>query len=425
MRFEAQDLDEVVDSPCLAGDLDIREFEVLGRPHSFALDGLDAVPLPERLLTDTEAIIEQAAAIFGGDLPYDRYQFLALFSGDGRGGLEHTDSSTLLAPRTTFAPRKDYENFAGLVAHEFFHVWNGKRMRPSGLWEFDYERENYTTLLWVTEGFTAYYDDLICRRAGILSGDRYLKLLSDNLSSFHRTPGRLLHPLSSSSFDAWIKLYRPDEHSRNSTQSYYTHGALAAMCFDLRIRDATGGERSLDDVVAQLYRATYEQGRGYSDDDVVSALSDAAGQDMAPLKAQLIDGPFDPTFDEFLNPVGLRVGRKAGDLPLLGVQFQARELKLASVLDGGAGQEGGLAPGDEILALNGLRVTRATWPSVLENVWRPEDPLHLLISRRGVILERTISPDPNPTRSWAIERDPDADERALKLRQAWLCEPSQ
>lgn len=425
VRLEARNLDDVVDAPCLAGPLDVREFEVLGRPHSFVIDGLEGVAVPDSLLADTERIINEAAAIFGGEVPYEQYQFLALFSHEGRGGLEHRDSSTLLAPRTTFHPPKSYESFAGLIAHEFFHVWNGKRMRPLGLWEFDYERENYTTLLWVTEGFTAYYDDHLCLRAGVVSSNRYLKILSENLSSFHRTPGRLLHPLSSSSFDAWIKLYRPDENSRNSTQSYYTHGALAAMCFDLRIRAATDGERSLDDAVADLYRSTFGQGRGYGDDDVVAALSRAADQDMAPLKAELVDGPFDPNFEEFLSPLGLHITEKASDQAQFGVLFRAGELRLASVLDGGAASAAQLAPGDEVLAVNGLRVTRSTWPTVLQNLWRPGEQLELLLSRRGVILERTVTPEPETTQSWRIERSEDADADAIQLRQAWLCEPSQ
>lgn len=425
VRLEASGLDEVVDAPCLAGELDVREIEVADRSHSFVFDGLEGMAVPESLLPDVRRIIEEAAAVFGGELPYDRYQFLALFSDQGRGGLEHASSSTLLAPRTTFHPRREYEDFAGLVAHEFFHVWNGKRMRPAGLWTFDYERENYTTLLWVTEGFTAYYDDHLCLRAGVLDADRYLALLDETVAALHRTPGRLHHPLGAASFDAWIKLYRPDENSRNSTQSYYAHGALAAMCFDLRIRASTDGARTLDDAVRDLYRTTYGEGRGFDDADVIAALSRAAGEDFGPLVDELIGGAFDPDFGEFFEPLGLRLTSRAGTNPELGVQLTATELQLAAVLDGGPAAAAELSPGDEILAVNGLRVTRANWSSVLQNVWREGETVDLLLSRRGVILERPVTPTAALSQGWRIERVEKASPAATRLRQAWLCEPSQ
>ncbi len=422
LRLVATNLDEVVDAPCLAGELDVRSFEHAGVSHSFVLDGLESVPVPDSLVPDTQRIIDHAAAIFGGDLPYEQYQFLSLFANSGRGGLEHTSSSVLLAPRTTFHPRKDYEDFMGLVAHEFFHVWNGKRMRPEELWHYDYEVENYTRLLWVTEGFTAYYDDLLCLRAGVLTSQSYLKLVADNIALAHKTPGRRLHPLDTASFDAWIKLYRPDENSRNSTQSYYTNGALAALCFDLHIRATTEGAHSLDDAVARLYRTTYGEGRGYRRDDVVACLSDAAGGDMSELVAELTAGPFEPDFERFLTPLGLTLRPVDRLKPYFGIQFKPRQMVVASVLTDGPGSEGGLAPGDEILAIDGLRAERSQWTTLLENLWAPGRSLRFLLARRGRIIERDVAPTPFPAESFVIEPVGEATEAQVALRTGWLGE---
>jgi predicted metalloprotease with PDZ domain len=295
-------------------------------------------------------------------------------------------------------------------------------MRPAELWQFDYESENYTTLLWVVEGMTAYYDDHLCRRAGVLSLERYLEILADGIAALHRTPGRLLHPLATASFDAWIKLYRPDENTRNSTQSYYRNGSLAALCFDLTIRAKSGGQRSLDDALAELYRSTYERGRGYTTDDVVGCLGRAAGEDLAPLVRTLVDGPFDPDFTEFFEPMGLRLVEVPGESPYFGLVFRSGDLTIATVLTDGPAAEGGLSPDDEILALNGLRVTPATWVSILQNTWREGEVVRVLVSRRGRIVERSVTPVRAAIEKCRIERVPGANTERTRLRSSWLWE---
>jgi len=421
VRMSAPCLDAVVDAPCLAGSFDVESFDVFGIPHHFVLDGLQGISPPDTLVPDTSRIVEEAVAIFGDDVPYGEYHFLSLFSDSGRGGLEHFDSSTLLAPRTTFHPRRDYEDFMGLVAHELFHVWNGRRMRPADLWEFDYEGENYTTLLWVVEGMTAYYDDHICLRAGVIDSKRYLEILGDAISPMQRTPGRLIHPLSAASFDCWIKLYRPDENSRNSTQSYYAHGSLAAMCFDLTIRTMTDGKRCLDDAIGELFRRCSAERRGYDDAEVVQCLSAAAGGDLTGLKRSLVDGPFEPSFEEILEPLGLRLVPKGAGSPRLGIHFVPSSLRIASVQSGGPGHAGGLAPGDEVLALNGLRVERSSWSSVLHNTFVPGRALRVLLSRRGCIRECAVTPS-RALSGVRIEPIPGADPSKVRLRRAWLWE---
>lgn len=420
--LHARDLDHAMDAPVLIGTLQVHEFTAAGHEHALVLEGLGSVPVPPTLVPDVQRIIERSVELFAGELPLDRYLFLALFADSGRGGLEHSECSVLLAPRTTFAPRKAYEDFLGLLAHEYFHLWNVKRMRPQELWTFDYERENHTELLWVAEGFTSYYDDHLCLRAGVLSRDRYLEVLGDGIAELRQTPGRLVHPLANASYDAWIKYYRPDENSRNSSQSYYSSGALAALCLDLRIRERTDGARSLDDALVKLYRATYGRGRGFTHEDVVRALSETAGEDLEVFVDSLVRRPFEPDLDAAFALVGMRLQAKTENLPFLGVTFRGEDLTLASVVAGGPAAQAGLAPGDEILAVNDLRVTKANWKTVLENLAPERGLLRFLLHRRGRVLSHELRPEASTITSVQILAQPEANERQVRLRRQWLCE---
>jgi predicted metalloprotease with PDZ domain len=423
VAWDAASLEELVDSPMLGGKLEVLSFRVLGKPHVFVLEGLAGVPAAPSLVADTTKIIEQAERVFGVGLPYERYQFLAAFTDQGRGGLEHRDCCALVSPRTTFEPRKSYEEFLGLVAHEFFHVWNVKRMRPADLWAVDLEQENYTTLLWVAEGMTSYYDDLLCRRAGLLSVERYLGILADSIADVLRTPGRLVHTLSQASFDAWIKFYRPDENSRNSSHSYYVSGSLAALILDLQIRSRSAGARSLDDAMALLYRSTFLEGRGYAREDVVHCLNQAAAADLSPLVHALVDRPFNPDFAELLAPFGLELKFDAGTTPYFGVQFKPDSLVLANVVAGGPAAAGGLSPGDELLGLNGQRVTHQNWSQVVESSCRAAAKASVLLARRSVLLERTVVPAVDPVGTPSLKQRQDPTQLQRSLQESWLAIP--
>ncbi len=426
VQLDVRGLDQLADCPVLAcAEARVLEFEVMGRPHRFVFDGLGGVEPPAELIPHTRAVIEQAARVFGIEsLPYPSYDFLTLVTDRGQGGLEHCDGSVLLASRTALTTIRGYRDFLGLVAHEHFHVFNVKRMRPTELWQLDYEVENHTSLLWVAEGFTAYYDDLLCRRAGALSVAKYLQVIADNIADAHRTPGRLMHPLADASYDAWIKFYRPDEDTKNSTQSYYGNGGLAAMCLDLEIRRRSPGTRGLDDAMAQLWRETFLQGRGFTHDDVVAALSHAAACDMSLVVDALVRGPFDPDLAGILRAFGLvlqAVKPTADSPPFLGVQFQPGTTVLASVQRDGAAARGGLAAGDEVLAVGGLRTTSAGFDEVVRAVSQPGRPTPVLFARRGLVGERQVTPDPVEARvafSLEVAADSTAEENAW--RRNWL-----
>ena len=420
ITWQATDLDEVLDSPCLLGRLQRIDFEVLGIAHTAVLDGLDGIEPPTSLAADLTAIVEAAAEVFDGSLPYDDYLFLCLFTDEGYGGLEHRSSCTLLSRRTVFCNPEDYRQFLALCAHELFHAWNVKRLRPADLWRYDYERENYTDFLWLAEGWTAYYDDLLCVRAGHRTAEQYLQqVATKNIERVLGGAGREKLSLGESSFDAWIRLYRPDENTRNSSQNYYVNGAIAAMCLDLTIRRDTDGEKTLDDVLRALWSKTFCEGRGYDLPDVSEAIVEIAGKAAGELMLLMAYGPLRPPLEEVLQSVGVTMQVEEPGRGHLGVTFTAGSTRLASVSDGMPAARDGLHPGDELLALDGLRVTTDSWREVFRAIAQPGSPLDVLVARRGVIKTVRVTPEPGKS-TVKLRIDPQADAACQRRRQAWL-----
>lgn len=419
-RFFVRDQDQAVDTPCLAGRLEEFEFDVAGRPHRFVEVGRAGLAPPESYRQDLEAVLLASAAVFGGELPFARFTFLTLFCERGRGGLEHMDSAALVAPRTTFAPRASYEDYLALVAHEYLHAWNVKRMRPREFERYDLERENHTELLWVAEGFTAYLDDLLCLRAGVTTPRRYLARLASHVDAMLVNPGRFRQSLAEASFDAWLLLYRPDESTRNATQNYYTNGALAAFVIDAAIRKHSSGARTLDDALRILWRDTYAVGRGYDHRDVCSAISVAAGTKLDEFVDGLTRGPFDPDLASALGLFGLQLEFGEDDASRLGVRFDAQRTTLAAVQDGTPAERGGLSPGDEILAIDRLRVQPETFESIWAACARAGRSVRVLLAREGLLREHDVVPD-HPTSGKArITSVPEPDESQRAHRRAWL-----
>lgn len=417
----ATDLDHALDAPVLVGTGQQLDWEVHGVPHAIVLDGLDAVPPPATLVPDLERIVKQAASVFGDSLPYKRYVFLALFAGEGYGGLEHRDSTTLLMPRTSLTTESGYQDFLALAAHELFHAWNVKRMRPIEFWEYDYEQENYTKLLWLMEGWTAYYDDLLLVRAGLTTQADYLASMAKNVQNMRAAPGRFELSLEESSFDAWIRLYRPDENSRNSSQNYYGNGAVAAMCLDLLIRRTTGGASSLDDVLQSLYQTTFAQGRGYEVADVHRVIEEIAGRQVVEHLIELVTGPLDPKLDDLLSDVGIKVKNPEVSKPFLGVGFRAGTTVLASVTDGSPADTCGLAPDDELLAVANLRVKSGSWQATFGAVALVDQPVDLLIARRGVVRTVQATPTAAPGKVKLVVNDSATDSQRVAAI-AWMGE---
>lgn len=358
--FQAQDFDTLVDHPVEVGAHDVYEFEVLGKPHQLAVYGRGNLDL-KRVISDITAIVQVEAQLFGG-LPYDRYLFLLHLSSQGFGGLEHKSCCSLIYQRFGFRQKEKYDRFMQLVAHEFFHLWNVKRIRPKELEVFDYDGENYTPSLWFSEGTTSYYDLVLPLRAGIYDVRAYLAALSREISRFLTTPGRRVQPLSESSFDAWIKLYRPDANSPNAQISYYLKGEMVSLLLDLLIRERHGNQRSLDDVMRQMWHQFGQSEIGFTAEQLQQVIQAIADTDLSEFFADYLHTPVDLPFDTYLNPFGLRLqaeGNPEDGVPFMGLTLKTeRGQELIKFVESASpAQLAGLNAGDELLALDGIRVT--------------------------------------------------------------------
>ena len=357
--FEAKDFDTLVDSPFEIGSQRQYDFEVLGKPHKLAIWGQGNAN-PERIVEDTKKIIEVEADLYGG-LPYERYLFLLHLSASGFGGLEHKDSCTLNYPRLGFRAKDKYNRFMQLVAHEFFHLWNVKRIRPKALERFDYEQENYTTSLWFCEGTTSYYDLLIPQRAGIYDTKALLEGLSKEITQLQTTPGRKVQPISESSFDAWIKLYRRDANSNNSQISYYLKGELVSFLLDLLIRSRHGNQRSLDDVMRLMWEQFGKDEVGFTPEQLREVIESVADVDLGNFFTRYVDGTDELPFDEYLEPFGLRlIGVEDEEpVPHLGVIVKSEHSQelIKFVEADSPAAVAGVDAGDQLLAIDGFRVT--------------------------------------------------------------------
>lgn len=352
--FQASDFDTLVDSFFEIGCHELHSFEVLGKSHELAIWGKGNAD-PAKMILDIQKIIQIEAQLFDG-LPYDHYVFLLHLSSQNNGGLEHKYACSLNYPRLGFRARDKYDRFMQLVAHEFFHLWNVKRIRPKALEVFDYDQENYTPSLWFSEGTTSYYDLVIPYRAGIYDIKSFLNNLSKEITRFQTTPGRLVQPLSESSFDAWIKLYRPDANSGNSQISYYLKGEMVSLLLDLLIRQRNA--RSLDDVMLLMWQQFGQAEIGFTPEQLQQVIESVAGINLDDFFRRYVDGTEELPFNQYLEPFGLQLIGADEDLPTLGVKVQTengREL-IKFVEMATPASFAGIDAGDELLAIDGIRL---------------------------------------------------------------------
>jgi len=358
--FQAEDYDMLVDSPFEVGCHSLYQFEVHGKSHELAIWGKGNVD-PQQLIRDIQKVIAVEAEIFG-ELPYERYVFLLHLSSQGFGGLEHKYSCSLNYPRFNFRSKDKYYRFVSLVAHEFFHLWNVKRIRPKALEVFDYDRENYTPSLWFSEGATSYYDSVIPFRCGVYDAKVLLESLGKEINRFLNALGRQIQPLSESSFDAWIKLYRPNENSGNSQISYYLKGELVTFLLDLHIRAGHRNRRSFDDVMRRMWRQFGQREIGFTPAQLQETIEEVAGGSLQAFFASYLHGTEELPFDEYLAPFGLKLRcdrtHISNKVPYLGLQSKTengREV-VKFVVSRSPAQQAGIDAGDEVLAIDGIRV---------------------------------------------------------------------
>lgn len=378
--FRADNFDILYDSPFEVSDYREIKFEVRGKPHRYVVTGEGNYDL-KKMAEDTAKIAEEGYKIFG-ELPFDDYTFIVNLRGGG--GLEHLNSTALQWNRFGFKPQSRYNGFLALVAHEYFHLWNVKRIRPDALGPFDYENENYTKLLWVAEGTTAYYEGLLLRRAGLISDRDMLDSKATMIEQLQSRPGRFETSLEEASLDAWIKYYRQDENAVNNQISYYDKGEIVNMMLDITIRTASNGAKSLDDVMRYLYDEFYKENRNFTPADFQKASELAAGRSLDDFFSKYVRGEAEIDFSGILQGVGLQLrGETIGaGRAYIGADLveENNRLTIRSLPADTPAYEQGLNTGDQIVAIDGYRASNSFLQSYLGEK-KPGDTVRLTVFR--------------------------------------------
>lgn len=448
-RYRAPDYDALIDHPVEMGLFALGRFEAAGATHEVAITGRTDVDM-KRLTRDLTRICETQARLFeprSGQAPFSRYVFLTMAVGDGYGGLEHRDSTALLCQRNDLphvglqTPSDGYKTFLGLASHEYFHAWHVKRIKPEAFVPYDLWHETHTRLLWIFEGFTSYYDDLMLVRSGVITLQDYLTLLGRTISQVLRGPGRLRQSLADSSFDAWTKYYRQDENSPNSIVSYYAKGALVALAIDLTLRARTQGQRSLDDVMRLMWNrygrsfynpdgasATHQQ--GLAEDAFEPLLREASGLDLKRELRAWVEGTADLPLARLLEPFGIDLGLTPADnSPSLGTRLASSggELRISTSLTDGAAHRAGLSAGDVLVAVDGLKVASEATLKALLARRKAGDRIRVHAFRRDELMDFEVRLQAAPaTEAKLALRAIDqasahaAHQAAGRLRKGWL-----
>jgi predicted metalloprotease with PDZ domain len=418
--FRSSNYDELADSPIEIGTHKVMSFEANGTPHTVAMFG-NAKYDEAKLLADMKRVCEEAHRVVGQN-PLDRYLFIIHNIERGTGGLEHLFSTTLSVGRNAYTNEAGYKSFLGLVGHEYFHLWNVKRIRPVALGPFNYDRENYTRMLWLSEGGTSYFGNLIVQRAGFISADEYLANLSNGITRVENQPGNKIQAASEASYDAWIKAYRPNENSANATISYYDKGELICTVLDLMIINETKGQKSLDDVMRLLYTRYYQQQkRGFTDEEFQDAAEKVAGRRFDDFFRTRVYDTQTLDYNTALGYAGLTLTTEpATTASALGanVSTSGGKLTVTSVLREGSAWQGGLNVNDEVLALDGIRLTDDP-NKALANRAAGSD-IKLLVVRDGQIQELAFPLLASAAQRYRVQKLPNASAEQQQVLAKWL-----
>ncbi|SHK46824.1 M61 family metallopeptidase [Hymenobacter psychrotolerans] len=419
--FRSSSYDELADSPIEIGTHKVLSFEAAGTPHTIAMFGQGVKYDEAKLLTDIKKVCEEAHRVVGKN-PLDRYLFIIHNIDRGTGGLEHLFSTTLSVSRNAYSTEGGYKGFLGLVAHEYFHLWNVKRIRPVALGPFNYDQENYTRMLWVSEGGTEYFSNLIVQRAGFVTPDGYLADLSNGIGRVENTPGNKQQSAAESSYDAWIKYYRPNENSANTGISYYDKGELIGAVLDLMVINETKGQKSLDDVMRYLYDEYYtKKQRGFTDEEYQAAVAKVAGRRFDEFFRRHVYGTETLPYETAFGYAGLTLkATPVAEGAALGATVSSAGGRnvVTSTARGGSAWQGGLNVNDEILALDGARLTGDLNQALAGRATGSE--VQLLVSRDGQVQELRFPLLAGTAQRYRIERvaSPTAAQQAVLAK--WL-----
>ena len=404
-HYTAPNYDALIDHPFEIGTPQVIDFEVYGAKHELVFTGVAPnLDLP-RIAADVKKICAAQIELFEPEskkVPFldssDRYVFMTMITADGYGGLEHRSSTALMTSRADLPTihsdknkkTKGYQDFLGLVSHEYFHTWNVKRIKPAAFAPYDLLRENHTKLLWVFEGFTSYYDELMLWRSGVIDQQTFLDRQAKVISMVQRTGGRLKQSTAESSFDTWTRFYKQDENSPNALVSYYSKGALVALALDLHIQHQSDKKHSLDDVMRlmwQRYGVDFYQGKaeGVPEDAMPALIQEATGVDCSELILRYAEGREDPPLAELFALHNIALGpKKSTPTPVLNVRLkeQHNELHIATAYEHGAAHAAGLSAGDVLIAINDLRISSAKQLDTLLSAYTANDTVKLHVFRR-------------------------------------------
>lgn len=437
-RYQVADYDELVDHPVEMGEFALATFKACGAQHDVVFTGRVPNLDLDRVCRDLKKICEEQIRFFEprtAQAPFldsnRRYVFMTMVTSDGYGGLEHRASTALMCARGDLPVRgndeagEGYRTFLGLCSHEYFHTWNVKRIKPAAFVPYRLERETYTPLLWLFEGFTSYYDDLMLVRSGCITEAQYVELLAKTWNGVLRGSGRTKQSVADSSFDAWTKYYRQDENAPNAVVSYYTKGSLVALALDLTIRTRTGGKRSLDDVMRALWRRYgrdfYAPGavqRGVTEADVLALIDEVSGLRLGTLVRALTEGTGEIQLAAMFKPMGIAAEvQKADRQAALGIKTRTDDgwVRITHVLDGGAGQAAGLSAQDLLVAVDGLRVAPGQLDKLLGR-YRAGDSVPLHVFRRDELHVLPVTFAREPATQYRVTLEPGR--HAMRAR--WL-----
>lgn len=419
--YMAKDFDILYDSPLEIGNQDVFEFTASGVKHEVAMYGGGNYD-KERLKVDMAKIVEQGTAIYGEN-PNKHYTFIVHNYERGGGGLEHLNSTVLGASRNQYANERGYNGFLDLVAHEYYHLWNVKRLRPVALGPFDYDNEVYTTNLWIAEGFTAYYENKLTHRAGFNDQLTFVNKLAGAVAAVENTPGSRVQSAAMASYDAWIKQYRPDENSSNSSISYYSKGEVIGLLMDLAIANATKGAKSLDDVMKAMYLQCKAQGKGYTDAEFKAMVEKVSGISFTSFWEKYVNGTEPVDYATYFGYAGVTVRNEneGKGVPYLGVASRKVEgrMFITAVSRNSAAWAAGLNVNDELISINGVPVEAAIERMPELTSKKVGDVVSIKVGRDGKLLDFNVTLKANPNIKLVAEINPNATPVQKAVLKRW------
>ena len=415
--YYSPDFDILVDSPIEIGTHKVLTFKTLNIPHSLAMFSYAPLQYDEKKLIDAFKKVTEAAASVVGENPCEEYMFINHQILNPGGGLEHLNSTTCQNLPNSFINESAIKNSMSLFAHEYFHLWNVKRIRPIALGPFDYDNENYSHSLWVSEGITSFYQWNILLRAEILTPDEYLVKVANSIGGIENQVGQKVQSVADASWDAWIKHYRPNENSRNSTISYYEKGAVIGSILNLYILGETKGTKNLDDVFRLLYNEYYKkQNRGFKDEEFQKACEQIAGTNMESFFQKYIWNTAPIDYDDYLKYVGLKLVKEYDvNTPFLGATIINR--RVVNLQRGTAAYNGGLNVNDEILEIDGVKIESPNTAILNKKIG---DSIKVKVKRQGQEYSYNIILAPNPAAKFKLEKVQNASTEQEMLYKKWL-----